>query len=168
MFYMFQRIDELQEAITTTLCLQERNEMCLSAADKEHLKKTIDVLQPFETATTEMSAEKYVSVSKIIPLPRSLQRITLGSSDVSEGIKNQLVSQMRNCFVNMEGNVLLAKSTLLDPRFKKMGFLTSGTPHASIESLTQEMALLQAAPAPAVPTESSLLWQVFDDKVADR
>ena len=167
-FYMFQQIVEQQEAITTTLCLQGRNEMCLSAADKEHLKKTIDVLQPFETATTEMSAEKYVSVSKIIPLARSLQRITLGSSDVSEGIKNQLVSQMRNRFVNMEGNVLLAKSTLLDPRFKKMGFLTAGTPHASIESLTQEMALLQAPPAPAVPTESNLLWQVFDDKVADR
>ena len=49
-----------------------------------------------------------------------------------------------------------------------MGFLTSGTPHASIESLTREMALPQAPPAPAVPTESNLLWQVFDDKVADR
>ena len=79
-------------------------------------------------------------MSKIIPLAWSLQRITLGSFDVSGGIKNQLVSQMRNRFVNMEGNVLLAKSTLLDPRFKKMGFLTAGTPHASIESPTQEMA----------------------------
>ena len=128
----------------------------------------IDVLQPFETATTGMSAEKYVSVSKIIPLAQSLQIITLGASNVSGGIKNQLVSQMHNCFINMEGNVLLAKSTLLDPRFKKMGFLTAGTPHASIESPTQEMALLQAPPAPAVPTESNLLWQVFDDKVADR
>jgi hypothetical protein len=78
-FYMFQRILEQQEAITTTLCLQGRNEMCLSASDKEHLKKAMDVLQPFETATTEMSAEKYVSVSKIIPLARSLQRITVGS-----------------------------------------------------------------------------------------
>ena len=116
--------------------------MCFSASDKEHLKKAMDVLQPFETATTEMSAEKYVSVSKIIPLARSLQRITVGSV-VSPGIKNELVSQMRNRFVNMEGNVLLTKSTLLDPRFKKMGFLTNGTPHASIESLTQEMAPLQ-------------------------
>ena len=71
-FYMFQRIDEQQEAVTATLCLQGRNETCLSAADKEHLKKTIDVLQPFQTATTEMSAEKYVLVSKIIPLARSL------------------------------------------------------------------------------------------------
>jgi hypothetical protein len=166
-FYMFQRILEQQEAITTTLCLQGRNEMCLSASDKEHLKKAMDVLQPFETATTEMSAEKYVSVSKIIPLARSLQRITVGSV-VSQGIKNELVSQMRNRFVNMEGNVLLTKSTLLDPRFKKMGFLTTGTPHASIESLTQEMESLQAPPAPAVTTESNLLWQVFDDKVADR
>ena len=59
---MFQRIVEQQEAIITTLCLQERNEMCLSTADKEHLKKIIDVLQPFETATTEMNAEKYVCV----------------------------------------------------------------------------------------------------------
>ena len=121
-FYMFQRIVELQEAITTTLCLQGRNEMCLSAADKEHLKKTIDVLQPFETATTEMSAEKYVSMSKIIPLARSLQRITLGSS-VSEGIKNQLVSQMRNRFVNMEGNVLLANLPCLILDLRKWAFL---------------------------------------------
>lgn len=64
---MFQRILEQHEAITTTLCLHGKNEMCLSSLDVEQLKKAVEILKPFETATTEMSSENYVSISKIIP-----------------------------------------------------------------------------------------------------
>ena len=75
-FYMFQSILQQHEAITTTLCLQGKQEMCLTALDVEHLKKAVEILKPFESATAEMSSQKYVSISKIIPLARSLQQIT--------------------------------------------------------------------------------------------
>ena len=70
-FYMFKQVLEQKEAITTTLCLLGKNEMCLSAAELKQLSMAVTILQPFETATTELSAETYVSVSKIIPRPCS-------------------------------------------------------------------------------------------------
>ncbi len=173
-FYMFKRIIEQQEAVTTTLCLQGKNELCLSLVDIEEIKHAVKVLQPFETATTEMSAENYVSISKIIPIARSLQQLT--GNDASHGVNKELVAQMRQRFVNMEGNVSLAKSTLLDPRFKKLAFLNSAASRTSAESLVQDMhmAALEAHDAEAedvptpLPKTTDELWQAFDSRVADR
>ena len=81
-FYMFKRVLEQKEPITTTLCLRGKNEMCLSAAELKQLSMAVTILQPFETATTELSAETYVSVSKIIPIAWSLQQVAL-SNDTS-------------------------------------------------------------------------------------
>lgn len=70
---------------------------------------------------------------------------------------------MRHRFVNMERNVLLAKSTLLDPRFN------NGASHGE-QYLVQEMAsLLPEAEDVATPLpKSDTLWQALDAKVADR
>lgn len=65
---MFQRIIEQHQAITTTLCLSSRNDLCLSASDVKLLKAAVAVLEPFERATTPMSADQYVSISKLYPL----------------------------------------------------------------------------------------------------
>ena len=85
------------------------------------MKKAVEILKPFESATTEMSSQKYVSISKIIPLPKSLQQIASGNTSPLD-VRKILVDQMPQRFVNMEGN-LLAKATLLDPHFKKIAFL---------------------------------------------
>ena len=58
-FYMFERMAEQYQAVTTALCLLNRNSMCFSAAELQHLKNAVTVLQPFETATTETSAENF-------------------------------------------------------------------------------------------------------------
>ena len=165
-FYMFKRMLEQHHAVTTTLCLQGKNELCLSLADLEKIKAATKVLQPFETATTEMSAEKYVSISKIIPIARSLQRLT--GNDASQGVNKELVAQMRQRFVNMEGNGVLAKSTLLDPRFKKLAFLNVGASRTNAESLVHEMAALEMPEDVPTPLpKGDVLWQAFDAKVAD-
>ena len=67
-FYMFQRILEQHEAITTALCLLGRNTICLSCEDVESIKEPESILGPFEIGTTELSADKYVSISKLIPM----------------------------------------------------------------------------------------------------
>ena len=76
----FERIVEQHQAITTALCLSNRNDLCLSAADVKLLEESLSVLQPFEAATREIFADQYVSISKAIPLARSLQHLTAGSS----------------------------------------------------------------------------------------
>jgi hypothetical protein len=127
-FYMFERIVEQRGSVTTTLCLQSKGEMCLSNEDIELIKKVLDLLWPFEVATVEMSAEKFVSVSKIIPIARSLQLVTVGSSTTATTLplKQELVAQMQHRFANIEANQTLAKSTLLDPHLKKLAFQNNG------------------------------------------
>ena len=73
-------------------------------------------------------------------------------------------------FVNMEENGVLAKSTLLDPRFKKLAFLNNGASRTSAESLVHEMASLesQAEDVPTPLPKGDVLWQAFDARVADR
>ena len=74
-FYMFKRVlEQKRKRLLPPFVYLEKNEKCLSAAELEQLSKAIAILQPFETATTKLSAETYVSVSKIIPIARSLQQ----------------------------------------------------------------------------------------------
>ena len=80
MFYMFERIKEQYEAITTTLCLLDKNNLCLSVEEIGAMKNAVILLKPFEAATREMLADQYLTISKIIPLARSLQQLTVGAS----------------------------------------------------------------------------------------
>ncbi|XP_011409475.1 PREDICTED: zinc finger BED domain-containing protein 4-like [Amphimedon queenslandica] len=75
-FYMLRRYLEQDEAIRTTLCLLNRSDLLIASDKTAILKEAVDTLQPFEAVTTEMSSEKYLSASKIIPLAKSLMMIS--------------------------------------------------------------------------------------------
>lgn len=70
-FYMFQRYLEQHNAITTTLCLLDKKDLCL-----DNIELMQDALGLLASVTTEVSSEAYVSLSKVIPLVRSLQKLT--------------------------------------------------------------------------------------------
>jgi hypothetical protein len=165
-FYMFERIVEQRGSVTTTLCLQSKGEMCLSNEDIELIKKDLDLLQPFEVATVEMSAEKFVSVSKIIPIARSLQLVTVGSSTTATTLP------LKQELVDIEANQTLAKSTLLDPHLKKLAFWNNGqktritVEWTSLPNNVQEESVVTVAPTMAT-SGSDVLWKEFDSKVAD-
>lgn len=93
------------------------------------------ILKPFETATPEMSFQNYVSISKIIPLAKSLQQ---AASATPLDVRKALGAQMRQSFVNMEGNVL-ANAAVLNPRFKNRAFCNNGASTGE-QNLAQEMA----------------------------
>ena len=72
-FYMLERYIEQHEAVRTTLCLQDRPDLIISAEKNPFIEEVIKILRRFESVTTELSSEKYVSVSKVIPLARALK-----------------------------------------------------------------------------------------------
>ena len=171
-YYMFQRITEQHQAVTTALCLANRSDLCLTSTDVELLKAAVAVLKPFEATTREVSADKYVSISKIIPLARSLQHLTSGT-DKDITLVTELTAQLRRRFTNIESAHLLAISTLLDPRIKKLAFQDSGAVRQGEQWIIQEMAgLVPADSQPSVDdtqstsTEKTGLWDLFDAKVA--
>ena len=57
-YYMMERYLEQSELVTTTLCLLDRSDLCLSRDENMLLQSTVNALEPFEEASKEMSAEK--------------------------------------------------------------------------------------------------------------
>ena len=176
-FYMFERIVEQHQAITTALCLSNRNDLCLSAADVKLLEESLSVLQPFEAATREISAEQYVSISKAIPLARSLQHLTAGSSHQTS-FRSQLSAQMRRRYTAIERAHLLALSTLMDPRMKKMAFSNQEAARQAEQWIIQEARDTIEAEATTAGTQNDNtegrdeqsapgLWDLFDQKVVN-
>ena len=176
-YYMFERMIELHESVTTTLCLSGKTEMCISVEELEIIKKAVEVLKPFESATVEMSGSKFVTVSKVIPIPRSLQLVTVKKS-TQIPLKQELIGQMQRRFLNMEGNLILAKSTLLDPRLKKLAFRNNEEARG-LQSLNQELTGLLSVQESMTNQEemtemsssssqtSNVLWKEFDLKVSN-
>ena len=84
--------------------------MCFSATELQNLKNAVTILQPFEAATTETSAEKFFSISALIPLAKSLMQF-VAHSDHEISLVNGLQAQLLCRFGAMEGNCYLAAAT---------------------------------------------------------
>ncbi|KAL7289125.1 hypothetical protein TKK_0017071 [Trichogramma kaykai] len=85
----------------------------------------IKLWEPFENATKDVSAEKYVTISKVLPV---IDEIKLGmneyksSSAVCCNLKSNLENQMTKRFKSVEHISVIAQATIIDPRFKKISF----------------------------------------------
>lgn len=91
-----------------------------------------NLLLPLQTATKEISAEKYVTSSIVIPMAHNLKRaidaeiVSLSTNDngqnIAADLKVALMREIEKRFGAVEHVYLLAISNVLDPRFKKMYF----------------------------------------------
>ena len=115
-FYMLGRYMEQQEAVRTTLCLVDRNDLVIPADKNEIIEEVVKILEPFKPVTTELSTEKYVSASKILPLARGLQMTTRFGP-------------------NMKEKTVMAIAILLNPRFKNNPFRDG----RAIDKMTQRI-----------------------------
>ena len=142
-FYMFERMLQQHQAVTTTLCLMDKSTMCLTAQEIDVLKAAVTVLRPFEAVTTEVSADKYVSISILIPLAKTLLHFTAGNG-ATMNMCSELLNQLRRRFGSMESNHFLAVSTLLDPRLKKIAFRDATAAQQGVDWIVQEMSSVSA------------------------
>ncbi|MBN3281745.1 ZBED4 protein, partial [Polyodon spathula] len=124
-FYMLERLHEQREAVTTALCLLGKNTLCLSNEELSMIHLTIEALRPFEEATREVSAEKHVSVSKVIPLVSLLLRAAAATERQGSSLDTELALQCQRRFRGIETFHSLAASTFLDIRFKNLAFSTA-------------------------------------------
>ena len=173
-YYMYERLVEEYKAINATLCFFDQSHFCLSSSEVAVMIDAIKLLKHFEQATREISAEFYLTISKVIPLARSLQYIT-NQCPSSLTLKQELLSSMARRFSNIEANYALAASTLLDPRFKKAGFGTAcdqavhrlTTEVSSTIDANQAQSTLEQQQQPCIePSQSADLWQFIDESVA--
>lgn len=127
-FYMFERLVTLSEPLAATVGLLV-NPINLSTQKEEWtiLKELCQILKPFEAIIVEMSAEKQVTLSKVILIIKgllsSLER-TKGKvlSQVGKTVMNSLLASIISRFGNPENNLIMGKASFLNPRFKTKAF----------------------------------------------
>lgn len=180
---MLERLYEQQQAVITALCLLGRNTLCLNDGEWSHISQAIETLRPFEEATKEVSAELYVTISKVIPLVSLLQRATTSPGQKGNILASQLATQCKRRFQNIEHNYILGVSTFLDIRFKNIVFSDPGNVETIKTRLISEMQALGSGDGQATTSEPSVtasttsmgtaepstskggLWQEFDTRV---
>lgn len=121
-FYMLERLHEQMDPVTTALSLLGKSDLCFTNEERSVIHLTIEALKPFEEATREVSAERHISISKVIPLVSLLLRATAASERQGCSFAAELAQQCQRRFRGVETLHSLAASTFLDMRFKHLAF----------------------------------------------
>ncbi|XP_055615434.1 LOW QUALITY PROTEIN: E3 SUMO-protein ligase ZBED1-like [Toxorhynchites rutilus septentrionalis] len=178
---MIERFLVMAHYISRVLLVVPKTPTMLTADELSILKEICKVLHPLETVTTEMSAEKYVTISKIIPLVRLLKisytSMQLDSAEAMS-VKNSIMLHIMKYFNDVGKRKLFAVATLLDPRFKKIHFespLTVAPAISWVGELVRTAAEespefeydLRISGEPETNTTTDDLWAIHDSMVAE-
>ncbi|XP_045118035.1 E3 SUMO-protein ligase ZBED1-like [Portunus trituberculatus] len=133
--------------------------MCTTSEELELIQNTVVILEPFKELTKEMSAEKFVSLSKVIPIVRGMQAY-MNASNGSEAQQRyssnplgiELKQQMSKRFPCLESALCLGAATLLDPRFKKIPFADKSLARHTEDRLINLMQTKASDEAPSTTT----------------
>jgi hypothetical protein len=67
-YYMFERVIKIKEPVEAALGMLHNPVPMLTADEWKIVKQINQILKPFEQMSRELSSEKYVSISKVIPM----------------------------------------------------------------------------------------------------
>lgn len=123
--YMIERIVKLKIPLSATLPQIQSSPANLDSSQWDILEDCMSLLGPFEKMTTILSGELYPTLSSAIPLVRGLHNVMrkkFPKTGPGLHLKELLVSVVSKRLNVYETYKTAAKSTFLDPRFKKKGF----------------------------------------------
>ncbi|KAJ8348901.1 hypothetical protein SKAU_G00274900 [Synaphobranchus kaupii] len=125
-------------------------------------------------ATVELSEEKRVSGSKVIPLMNMLQRAvdsegTNMTTVMAGKLAENLVRRLRDILSNLESLSVMTMATMLDPRFKTHGFFSQSTANEAFTTVVTPSPSDAPSPPPQpaqaagpATTSSTNLWLPLD------
>ncbi|XP_050339404.1 E3 SUMO-protein ligase ZBED1-like [Bactrocera neohumeralis] len=176
---MMERICLIKEPLSAVLTSLPSAPNFLNASEWERLRDSITVLKPIEHMTTELSAQNYPTMSLVVPIVRVLQyAIRSQQMKTTEGecLKNSLLEVISRRLGLLESSKMCAKSSSLDPRFKKIAFGNESNSSNAQKWLGEEVsAFIQrsqrtaTAPVTELPADKNKLslWTLLDPKVAE-
>ncbi|CAK1599281.1 unnamed protein product [Parnassius mnemosyne] len=125
-YYMVQRFLELRSVINDILFRHATAPPMLSSSEITIASSVLLILRPLEVATKEISADKYCTTSKIIPLVRCIfSKITsagIAGEPVAREVQKLALQEITKRMGSIEHVTPLAIANILDPRFKKNHF----------------------------------------------
>ncbi|KAG8234074.1 hypothetical protein J437_LFUL013570 [Ladona fulva] len=118
---MLRHLLEVKTSLTLELTCPPRSPPALTNRQWEILEDCIPLLNPLE----ELSGDKYMTSSMIIPLIMGAQHLVIISkpaTTVGERLKEVLLENFSKRLSPYEKQIIPSTATILDPRFKKMAF----------------------------------------------
>lgn len=149
-YHMISRFLDLREDINIIINRHPSAPIMITAREIEELKIIMLLLEPLDTATKQLSGQTYPTSSIVLPLIYNLEMSILSvetnavdsasSSDIPKNLKKNLLNEIQNRFGAAEKVHLLAVSTLLDPRFKKIYFKNPLNCAKAVEIINVELS----------------------------
>ncbi|XP_049929648.1 uncharacterized protein LOC126408235 isoform X2 [Epinephelus moara] len=160
--------------IVSTLAVTNAPVHPLSQEEWTTVQEMCTILKPFEEVTVELSAQSYMTASKVILLAKGLQRAT---TQAAKDMVNSLCSNMSARFHRMESTHILADAAALDPRFKTMAFMDGRTADETFQRISTAAARLTLSSSEPIqqPVQEegagsaapeSIVWSYFHEKEA--
>ncbi|KAG7514277.1 zinc finger BED domain-containing protein 4-like isoform X2 [Solea senegalensis] len=151
-YLMPQRLVELREPVGVALAGLQHDTPMITSDEFNVIGGCLSLPSPFYDATVELSAEENVSASKLVPLMKMLEQ------NLQEEIANparkpavalemgdQLIRQLREKLYILQSMSIMSLATLLDPRFKVIGFFSQTKATEAIKRPTSECATIIGA-----------------------
>ncbi|CAH1098840.1 unnamed protein product [Psylliodes chrysocephalus] len=195
-YAMIHRVLETKNALISTLALlnvslatSDEQIPLLTSEEWTIVEQSMQILQMFDVVTTTLSAESKVTVSSLIIYYRELSKHlkSFNGSNLKPEVENlvkKLLSELNRRFGDMEDNELISQSTILDPRFKKFGFINAEKYKKAVQKLYHKIANTRVtnvnstiyeqvnnddftADAPKTKKDNPLdiLWKDFDSEI---
>ncbi|CAH1383323.1 unnamed protein product [Tenebrio molitor] len=177
-FEMLSRILEIKDAVVSTLAIIDKEGINSLVPNEWNIVRiAMEILSIFNDVTIEVSAEKNVSISKKKEnLKRHIQK-HLNRKDLPQEIMQMLqlfMNELGDRFKNDDTNEIMAQATILDPRFKQLGFSNRSKYEAARTQLKSKICSIlvptlnlieQNEDTPTPSASSSSLWAEFDQQV---
>ncbi|XP_050322582.1 E3 SUMO-protein ligase ZBED1-like [Bactrocera neohumeralis] len=173
--FMMQRILETNEAISRVLLKTPKSLPPFTADEITLIKELVEILNPFQDATVSVSADTKVTISLIIPtcceLRKQIFEMNSFISPEAKLVVDYLRVRMAERFSQYEERTATRLATILDPRFKKDGFLQPSNAEQAKKALELEVSTFlskttpRPQPTPPQPKRFSFMSQKLEDKV---
>ena len=132
-FFMLERVLKLRLPITAVLSgakKKDHRDLLLKDQQWALIEKVIEVLHPFQVATTVFSGQQYVTMSLVLPVVTSLREQMRGGgtkhSQQLNAFRSSLAKELTSKFSldNVECSSCRVIASALDPRFRSLDFLS--------------------------------------------
>lgn len=139
-YHMLQRIIDVKEELSLAITESERSPPGLSAYEYSVIQEIVQILEPFDLATTKISGEAYVTLSLILPLIRGIKsRLAEIENKLhtyeGKSIMSRLKESVDTRLKPYEKRTPTVLATILDPRFKKKVFRTNDDENRGVQWL---------------------------------
>ncbi len=152
---MFESVETLKIPVTTVL-FQEKRELLPDDQFWIDLHDLIAILKPMAAITARMSGEAYPTMSYVYPILIDIvsNKLVVKESDspMIKGFKTAMLEKINIVFDKEEVRDLMQVASVLDPRFKHLGFLKPSAQrqaYSLLKEKAEDLGKPDPSPAPS-------------------